>query len=54
MTSSEPLDSARSQDHEIDDDERALMDRALEENAVIIAQMTPYFADEASQDDPRH
>ena len=29
--------------HEIDDDERALMARALEENSVIIAQMTPFF-----------
>ena len=29
--------------HEIDDDERALMERALEENSVIIAQMTPFF-----------
>lgn len=29
--------------HEIPDDERALMQRALEENAVIVAQMTPFF-----------
>ncbi|WP_316012918.1 hypothetical protein [Roseobacter sp. HKCCA0434] len=29
--------------HEIDAEERALMQRALEENAVIVAQMTPYF-----------
>ena len=28
---------------EIDADERALMQRALEENAVIVAQVTPYF-----------
>lgn len=28
---------------EIDEDERALMDRALAENSVIVAQMTPYF-----------
>jgi len=28
---------------EIDADERALMDRALKENAVIVAQMTPFF-----------
>jgi len=28
---------------EIDGDERALMDRALQENAVIVAQMTPFF-----------
>ncbi|RED13009.1 hypothetical protein [Pontivivens insulae] len=29
--------------HEIGQDERNLMDRALAENAVIIAQMTPYY-----------
>jgi hypothetical protein len=28
---------------EIDADERALMDRALHENSVIVAQMTPFF-----------
>ncbi|PWE32678.1 hypothetical protein DDZ14_09820 [Maritimibacter sp. 55A14] len=31
--------------HEIDAEERALMDRALAENAVIVAQMTPFFGD---------
>jgi hypothetical protein len=29
--------------HEIDEEERALMARALAENAVIVAQMTPDF-----------
>ncbi|MGJ8618210.1 MAG: hypothetical protein ACSHWS_15320, partial [Sulfitobacter sp.] len=29
--------------HEIDDEERGLMQRALDENSVIIAQMTPFF-----------
>ncbi|AUH64595.1 hypothetical protein [Paracoccus zhejiangensis] len=29
--------------HEIPDEERALMDRALAENSVIIAQMDPFF-----------
>ena len=29
--------------HDIPDEERALMDRALAENAVIVAQMTPFF-----------
>lgn len=28
---------------EIDDDERALMARALAENSVIVAEMTPFF-----------
>ena len=32
--------------HEIDDEERGLMQRALDENAVIVAQMTPFFEDE--------
>ncbi len=31
--------------HEIDADEAELMDRALAENAVIVAQMTPFFGD---------
>ena len=29
--------------HDIPDEERELMDRALAENAVIVAQMTPFF-----------
>ena len=29
--------------HEISNDERALMQRALDENAVIIAQVEPFF-----------
>ncbi|MEP1635155.1 hypothetical protein [Ascidiaceihabitans sp.] len=29
--------------HDIGDDERELMQRALDENSVIIAQMTPFF-----------
>jgi len=32
--------------HEIDADEHALMQRALEENAVIVAHMTPFFDDQ--------
>lgn len=31
--------------HEIPEEERALMARALAENAVIVAEMTPYFDD---------
>lgn len=31
--------------HEIPDEERALMDRALAENSVVVAQMTPFFED---------
>ncbi|MFK7754051.1 MAG: hypothetical protein AB8B51_16090 [Sedimentitalea sp.] len=31
--------------HEIDAEERSLMQRALDENAVIVAQVTPFFGD---------
>lgn len=31
------------QGHDIEDEERALMQRALDENSVIVAQMTPFF-----------
>lgn len=36
------------QGDEIDAEEQALMERALAENAVIIAQMTPFFDDDPS------
>ena len=29
--------------HDINEEERALMQRALEENAVIVAQVTPFY-----------
>ncbi|MGR3342975.1 MAG: hypothetical protein ACU0DI_07095 [Paracoccaceae bacterium] len=31
--------------HDISEEERALMARALDENAVIVAQITPFFED---------
>lgn len=37
------------QGHEIGEDERELMDRALAENSVVVAQITPFF-DEAGAD----
>ena len=37
------LDERLAEGHDISDDERALMQRALEENSVIVAQMTPFF-----------
>ncbi len=40
------LDERLEQGHEIGDEERTLMARALNENAVIVAQMTPFFGDE--------
>lgn len=37
------FDERLAEGHEIGNEERALMDRALAENAVIVAQMTPFF-----------
>jgi len=39
------IEEREKQGHEIDDEERALMDRALAENSVIVAQMTPFYGD---------
>lgn len=36
----------RAQGHEIEADEQALMARALEENSVIVAQITPFFSED--------
>jgi len=40
------LDERLAEGHDIDEDERALMQRALDENSVIVAQMTPFFDDD--------
>lgn len=37
------LEEREAEGHDIGDEERALMRRALEENAVIVAQVTPFF-----------
>ena len=37
------LEERESEGHDIPDEERALMARALEENAVIVAQVTPFY-----------
>jgi hypothetical protein len=39
------LEDRLAEGHDIPAEERALMDRALAENAVIVAQMTPFFED---------
>ena len=39
------LDERLAEGHEISDEERGLMQRALEENAVIVAQVEPFFGD---------
>lgn len=43
VTSYGSLSEREAQGHEIPDEERALMARAREENAVIVAQVTPEF-----------
>jgi len=37
------LDERRKAGDEIDTEEEALMQRALDENSVVVAQMTPFF-----------
>ncbi len=44
------LQERQDQGHEIDGQERALMQRAIDENAVIVAQVTPFFGEEESDD----
>lgn len=40
------LEERLAEGHDISDDEIALMQRALDENSVVVAQMTPFFGDE--------
>ncbi len=44
------LAERKAEGHDIPAEERALMDRALAENAVIVAQMEPVFEDSAETD----
>ncbi len=37
------LEERLAEGHDISDEEKALMQRALDENSVIVAQMTPFF-----------
>jgi uncharacterized protein (UPF0548 family) len=39
------LEERLAEGHDISGEERALMQRALDENAVIVAQMTPFYDD---------
>jgi hypothetical protein len=43
------LDERLEQGHDIEDEERGLMQRALDENSVIVAQMTPFYDDKPVQ-----
>ncbi|MEM7240659.1 MAG: hypothetical protein AAF429_00605 [Pseudomonadota bacterium] len=40
------LDERLAEGHDISEEERNLMGRALEENAVIVYQMTPFFEED--------
>lgn len=44
------LDERLAEGHDINEEERALMQRALTENSVIIAQMTPFFEGDEKDD----
>ena len=37
------LDERLAEGHDINQEERELMQRALDENSVVVAQMTPFF-----------
>lgn len=43
VTSYGTAEEREAEGHEITDDERALMARALDDNAVVVAQVTPFF-----------
>ncbi len=44
----------RAQGHEIDAEEQALMQRALAENSVVVAQCTPFYDDGTEGNDHVH
>ena len=39
------LEEREAEGHDVSDEERELMQRALDENAVIVAQVTPFYDD---------
>ncbi|MBZ0122855.1 MAG: hypothetical protein K8F31_03120 [Roseovarius sp.] len=43
VTSYGTAEEREAEGHEIADEERALMQRALDDNAVVVAQVTPFF-----------
>ena len=49
MTGYGTLEERLAQGHEIGDEERALIERARQENAVIVAQVTPFFGEASPQ-----
>lgn len=45
------LDERLAEGHDIPDEERELMQRALDENSVVVAQMEPFFKGSACAED---
>lgn len=45
------LEERLAEGHEISDEERALMQRALDENAVIVAEMEPFYGERPELED---
>ncbi|WP_420857241.1 hypothetical protein [Marivivens marinus] len=43
------LEERLAEGHEVPDEERDLMQRAMDENAVIVAQMTPFYDGEDTE-----
>ncbi|MWD30112.1 hypothetical protein E0K89_021800 [Aquicoccus sp. SCR17] len=43
------LEEREAQGHEIDAEERGLMQRALDENSVVVAQMTPLYGEDQGE-----
>ena len=48
------LEEREEQGHDIPEEERALMARALAENSVIVAQMEPYFEGQGYKSEREH
>ncbi len=48
------LEERLAEGHDIEADERELMQRALDENSVIVAQMTPFYEDAKGGGDTVH
>ncbi len=46
------LEERLEQGHEIDEEERALMQRALKENSVIVVQLQPFFGKDRQMPEP--
>lgn len=44
------IEEREDEGHDIPDEERALMQRALDENSVIVAQMTPLYGDQGEDE----